>query len=245
MLSVFELYTIISQGLSSLWVTILTGGILAAGGWTGAYYFAQLWNRSFRLRLWHHLLCGMAAITTLVSVPVWVAASSAEDAAETMDATLKELATNEGWQREAFERAYEAVGRSERKDLSDTSSPQNQKRQILLTDSISEHAVVRAYVKHAMYSIEREYPQLEPLLRRVSGTAIGTLVHRLRAFSGEYISPVGGVAQQMTPKIIGALLDPVRLWLWRTRLVVVGLFLVTQTLAFGTAGVSAVHDLNV
>jgi hypothetical protein len=245
MLSALELYGIVSQSLSSLWKTIITGGTLAIAGWVGAYYFARLWNRSFRLRPWHHLLCGMAAIITIASALVWVAVSGAEDAAETMDATLKELATNEGWQREAFERAYEAMGRPEKEDFSDADPYRKQERRILLTDSISERAAVRAYVKHAIYSIEGEYPQLEPLLRRASGTAIRTLVHQLQAFSEKYISPVGGTAQQMTSRISGALLEPVRLWLWRTRLLVAGLFLVTQTLAFGAAGLSAVYNLNV
>jgi hypothetical protein len=249
MSSAFELNKIVSQGFPALWASILIGGLLAITGWAGACYFARLWNRSFRLQIWHHLLCGVAAVITLVSVPVWVAASSLEDAVESTSTTLDKLATSEDWQREAFEQAYKAVGagRSEQKDFSDMSSSRKQERQILLADSTSERAVVHAYVKHAVCTVTREYPQLEPLLRRASAAAIRTLSNQIQPSSEEdiFVYPGGGIAQQLTSKIGTTLFAPIKLWVWRIRLVVAGLFFLTQTLAFGVAGVSAVQGLDV
>lgn len=33
--------------------------------------FAKLWNRKYHLRPWHHLLCGIAAVATLIVAVAW------------------------------------------------------------------------------------------------------------------------------------------------------------------------------
>lgn len=239
---------LLPQGSPSLWTTLVLGGLLAAAGWVGAWCFARLWNRSYRLRLGHHLLCGTAAIITFAAVPVWTATSFVGNTIEAVDEAWREhLVTNKRWQREAFERAYEAVQRLGREDFSHIPPSSTGGSRIPLTDSASVRAVARAYVGQAASSLGKQYPQLEPLIRSVSAEAAEAFAHELRSLleSTDAIYSPGQAARQMASSVSAALLDPIRLWVWRTRLVVAGLFLAAQTLAFGAAGIAAARDLSI
>ena len=256
MVSVREIQSLLSesldivqgQDLPSLWFIFLFGVLFAAGSWVGAVMFAKLWNRKYQLRPWHHLLCGIAAVATLIVTVTWPITTYVMTATNAVDQLWqRHLAADENWQQQTFTQAYEAVRRLDLEDFSSIPPPSILGSRIPLTDPASVQAVASVYVRASSEYFRKQFPQLGMFLQqKQEGEAIDfdTGLQSLLEESG-VVYPLDQTARYAASGLTVILLGHVQGWIWKVRLVTVGLFLTLQVLSFGLIGFAAYRNIKV
>jgi len=234
------------RDLPSLWATLLAGLLLAAAGWVGTCYFARLWNRQYRLRFWHHLLCGAAAVVTLLVVPAWTVTSYVKSTVEAVGRLWQQhLAADEDWQQQTFARAYAAVQRLGVEDFADVPPPGLPNSRIPLTNPVSVQTVSAIYASGAVAHFGAQFPRLRSLVQDdEEGAALRTKI-RLAFETSDAVYPVEQAGRFAAASIGAGVLDYVLRWVWKAHLVLAALFLGAQALAFGTTSVAAYRDIKV
>lgn len=236
---------ILAQSLPSFWMALMGGVFLAAALWVGTFYVTWLWNRKYRLRLWHHLLCGMAAVVTFAAVPTWVVTSFMKDTAKAVDRIWQERLADEEWQQKTFARAFRAVEHLEREDFADIPPPGEPGSRIPLTDSASVRTVAAVYARSAAAYLSEHHPQLSLFIQHLQAEEAGRLDVGTRALFEE-AGVLHPFEQTARAAVAGAgVIDYVQAWAWKARLWIAGLFLATQLLAVGSVSVSAGRDIRV
>jgi hypothetical protein len=106
-------------------LVLVIGIVLAAACWGACSYFSRLWNLSFRLTWTHHLLCGVAAVLTLMATVLYASLKYTQAAAlDSIDAWEQQIIHDGAWSNQVFVQAYEAVKRLNIEDFSNYPPPQ-------------------------------------------------------------------------------------------------------------------------
>jgi len=222
--------------------------LLAGIGWLGVFYFAGLWNRSFRLSLWHHGLCGVASFVVVISVPVCVLSYSLERSLSSVGSYLQKKISDTDFQQKVCVEIDKDVKWIDQQCMYDKSRKMNIDRKQMSSDSASVRVAAHAYIERSILAVGDKYPQIEPLVRYLSGQRTAILSDMLRPlFASGNLSSVmyEKVASEISAKISKALLDPLKLWAGRIRIMAILLVLIFQSLAFGLTGLSAVRALDI
>lgn len=235
-----------AQSLPSFWVALMGGLFLAAALWVGTFYVAWLWNRKYRLRLWHRLLCGVAAVVTFAAVPAWVVTSFVKDTAKVVDRIWQErLAADEEWQQKTYARAFQAVEHLGREDFADIPPPGEPGSRIPLTDSASVRTAAAVYAHSAASYLSEHYPQLHLFIQHLQTKEAGGLNAATQASFAGVLHPFEQTARAAVVEAGTSVIEYVQAWVWQVRLWIAGLFLATQFLAIGSVSVSAGRDIRV
>jgi hypothetical protein len=234
------------QGLPSLWVSLLAALVLAVAGWAGAVHFAGLWNRRYRVRLWQHALCAVAALVTLVAVPAWTGTSYVRGAARAVDQLWQERLAADDWQQRAFALAFEAVRDLGLEDFTGIAPPGSGESRIPLTHPASVEAVAAVYASTAALALRDQYPRLGALLQGAQEGGFEPLSgERGLTESAPVAFAFARTAQQTVSGVGTGLHVSAEAWVTKMRLLLVVLLLGAQALAFGTIGLAAYRDIHV
>jgi len=232
--------------LPSPWMTISVALALAGAGWISTYYFARLWNRHYRLRPGHHLLCGLAAAVTLMAIPAWAITSYLQVTAEAVDQLWQgRIAADAHWQRETYARAYAAVRRLGVEDFGNVPAPGEPDSRIPLTQRTSVQIVSAIYARGAIAHFGTHFPRLRALVREeAERTRLSARMRRaLEKSSASY--PIEQVGRFAAASIGGGVLGHMRRWMRNAQLIVMTFAVGVHVLAFGVCGVSAYRDIQV
>lgn len=95
----------------SAFSAILAGGLILSGlCWWLCSFYTHLWNKRYKVRLTHHLLCGLAAVITLGATVVFATLKHAASAADvSIEAWKVQLGMDQFWADQTFKQAYERV----------------------------------------------------------------------------------------------------------------------------------------
>ena len=232
----------------SAFAAILAGGLILSGlFWWLCSFYTHLWNRRYKVRLTHHLLCGLAAVITFVATVVFATLKHAASAADlSIEAWKVQLAMNQLWADHTFKQAYEKVKLLGIEDFSNAPPPPVG-HTIPATKEPSQVECAWVYASHAA----RYFKQQRPYLGSIVGASGEVSRDVLTADIRRYFATVGHtyptenaislvsseVKKELTAKL------PRVVHVLRIQLIV--LFLVAQAFPFGLVGWAAFRDLKV
>lgn len=95
----------------AVFAAVLAAGLGLAGlCWWACSVYSHLWNKRFKVGLVHHVMCGLAALITLVATVVFVTLKhTAAAAGISVEAWKIELGLDKSWADQTFKTAYDRV----------------------------------------------------------------------------------------------------------------------------------------
>ena len=231
----------------AVFVVVLCGGAALAGlCWWACSVYSHLWNKQYRVAAIHHIMCGLAALVTLLAVIVFVALNNARTAASiSLEAWKIELAADRNWADVTFQSAYNKVHALGLEDFSKTPPPPaghtiptvNERSQIecawTYASSAANHFNQRRPYLSSIASASAEIPL--DLIRREMKLHFETIsknypTDKAIALAGREIR--NGLETKL-PRVVKVL---------RIQLIVI--FLIFQLVPFGLVGWAAYSDLK-
>jgi hypothetical protein len=150
-------------------IALVLGAVLACLCWILAGYSARLWNRQFYLNIALNLLCGFAALLTLVYTLTF---ASSDSLVAAIDNSLMKWETqaknNREWRQEAFCRSWDEVAAAGTEpDVTRSPSPRTDPSINLLpmNNPQSNIIVARSHANAANEQFQAENPYLSSILR--------------------------------------------------------------------------------
>ena len=236
------------SGIRHVSVGALLGFGIALVLWIACGRSARLWNRGYRLRFWHHLLCCVAALFTFLAVIGWSVTSYVDGITRTTERLCGDLLDEgDAWLQQTFAEAHASVQALETENLSVVPDSSAAGSYIPLTSPASVQAVADIYVQAALAYIGEQAPVIAPFAERGLEATTGELAAALQGRLGE----AGMVYTREQAKVfvaenvVGGVLAPVQGWVWGIRLKLAAVLLIVQGIAFGLVGLSAHRDIHV
>lgn len=232
----------------SAFAAILAGGLILSGlCWWLCSFFTHLWNKRYKVRLTHHLLCGLAAVITLVATVVFATLKHAASAADvSIEAWKVQLGMDQFWADHTFKQAYERVKLLGLEDFSNAPPPPVG-HTIPATKEPSQVECAWIYASQAARYFKQQRPYLGSIVGASGEVPRDVLTADIRRYfatvgntypTGNAISLVSSeVKKELTAKL------PRVVKVLRIQLVL--LFLLAQAFPFGLVGLAAYRDLKV
>lgn len=226
---------------------VLVGGIVLAGlCWWACNFYSRLWNKRFRVSIIHHLMCGLAALVTLLAVVVFAALKHASAAAGiSVEAWKIELASDTIWAGNTFKTAYDRVYSLGLEDFSQAPPPPAGST----IPAVNERSQVECAWTYAA-SAASHFNHRRPYLSKIASASADIPRDVLRRDIRQYFETVGHTYP--TDKAIALVALEIRdglgtklprvVQVLRVQLIV--LFLVCQLIPFGLVGWAAYKDLK-
>lgn len=220
---------------------------LAVLCWLGCSVYSRLWNKRYRVRPVHHVLCGLAALITLLAAMVFAPLKHAAAAAGvSIEAWKIQLKLDRLWADQTFKQAYERVRDLGMEDFSNAPPPP-MGRTIPATNEESKLKCASVYANQAA----RHFLTNRPYLGRIAGASSEIPQDVLLDDMHRHFASVGN--NYPADKAISLVGDEVRRDLetklprvvYSLRLQLVTLFLLFQAIPFGLVGWAAYRDLKV
>jgi hypothetical protein len=150
-------------------IALVLGALLAGVFWLLAAYSARLWNRRFYLNMGLQLLCGLAAILTLLYTLTFASSDSLVSAIDNTLLKWETTAKNDGeWKHEAFCRAWDEVAAAGTEpDVTKSPSPRTDPSINLLSmnNPQSKIIVARSHANSANEQFRAQNPYLSSILK--------------------------------------------------------------------------------
>lgn len=224
-------------------ISLVLGAIAGIGFWMIAAYSARLWNKRFYLKPGLQVLCGIAAILSVVYALTFASSKNTEEAVRNRLAVWQEKAVNDqSWQDEAFKDAWDAVAKSGLEDgvtLSPSPRTDPNINTLPMSHPATKNTVANAYAHSALNQFKTENPYLASILSP-PGDIPGDILKQdiLEWFTGHpgqsYPAPRGvQVVVRMLQDLAGKQIEPVAAYTKRLSL---ALFVITQILVFAAIG---------
>jgi len=248
-----DFFIILSQCISAIDSGALIGVValaLALGAlcWLACSYYTKLWNKRFNVKLKHHLLCAFAAIMTIAFVITFQAVGKLEMIVdEIIDDWSEELLDDEEWGAQTYEIAFYAVKEDFPENFTGIPEPGDINSYIPVNNQFMMQICVEVYVNEACAHFSTQHPFLNLMLRANPGISedeiIDDMTEYFRTHSNFY--PPKRAIIIAAKHIKEVLLEQSPDTVWKTRLILVALFLLVQMIPFGVIGYYAYKDLKI
>lgn len=232
----------------STFIAIFVGGlILSALCWWFCSFYTHLWNKRYKVRLTHHILCGLAAVITLVATVIFATLKSAPSAADiSIELWKVQLGLDPIWMNQTFSQAYERVRSLGIEDFSNAPPPPVG-HTIPATKEKSQVECAWVYASQAARYFKQQRPYLSTIVGtsgEVSRDILASDIHKHFATVGNSYptnNAISLVGREVKNELVAKLPRVVRV----LRLQLIVLFLVAQAIPFGLVGWAAYSDLKV
>ena len=243
---VWSCVALISQGaLFGVIMIALSLGILC---WIGCSYYTRLWHRRFHLRPQHHLLCAIAATLTVIFTVLFYAVVNLGIIVDhKIDDWSNALVEDGEWNTQTYETAYYAVMESYPNEFAGVPRPGSANSYIPVNNDDMSRICVKTYVEEACADFSTLHPFLDKMLKARPGISEDEILDDIQSFfssnPGERY-PLARAVEIATEHIRDGLLEQSPKTVWKTRLILVLLFLGVQLIPFGTITYCANEDLK-
>ena len=233
-----------SQGFLT---AIALGLLLAALAWYGCAKYAQLWNRRFQVKPVHHLICALAAIVTLFASLIYPAFGYLHEAGEVSIAVWKaRVQSDPVWASETFHETYLAVQKLGLEDFSDVPQPGAPGSFIPVNHQESRYLAAATYASAACRDLAAQRPFLSLLVWARPSIPTETLAKDAQVwFQTNKSYPPQRAIALVTQEINGGLTEQLPQTVTIGRISLVLLFLLVQSLTFGSIGYASYRALRV
>ena len=232
---------------SPLFYKALIGGIfLGAVCWVICSYYTRLWNLRYRITLTHHILCGIAALFTLLFTLFFVSLKYTEQATQVVIADWQgRILRDSAWKQNTHRKAYFEV---KALSLEDFTRYQNPDQAFPIAYEKSKRTLANVYATESVGHFKRIHPFLSTIMQAKSHTLLQRLNDDVAQFfksnpSGTYDETSSvGIAGKQIKLSLDAQVNRV---VFTARSLLVLLFILVQAVPFGLIGLAAYRDLKV
>lgn len=247
-----DFFDILSLCLSYLsgkqwFAVILIGILLAVVCWIICAYYTKLWNKRFHVRFKHHLLCGLAAVFTLVfTIYFYGAGNLGRLSVELIDYWEEDILSDDEWGSETFEKAYYAVKEIAPEAFRGIPAPDKRDAFIPLNTNKMQQMFVATYVKETCKTFGTEYPFLNSLLKANAGISEDVISKDITDYFKRTndIYPAERAIKLATSYIKEGLIRQAPKTMRKARFILCMLFLLVQAIPFSVIGYVAYKDLK-
>jgi hypothetical protein len=228
---------------------VLGGSIgLASLCWWICSQYSSLWNRSYKITVFHHLMCAFAALITLVALIVSAAFKHALPAALTsVDVWEIQLLTDQEWANQTMIDAYHRVRNLGLEDFTNHPPPSNAGSSIPITHERSKIECALTYAEAGASHFNRSRPYLSSVVKARSEVPRDLLredmAHYFKNIGTTY--PAKNAVALVAREVKAGLGDNLPQVVKSLRLQLIVLLFITQLIPFGLVGWGAYRDLKV
>jgi len=243
---------ILLQCVSFTGIGILSGVVLlslALGAlcWIACSYYTRLWNKRFHVKLRHHLLCGIAALLTVIFTVLFYTVGNLEFIVnEMIDSWNEKLVENAQWHTQTYTIAFYAVKEQYPGEFRDVPEPGRKNSYIPFNNNSMIQTCVETYVNEACANFSTMHPLLDKMLSVRSGISEEKITKDIQDYfrTRKNVYPLNRAIVIAARHIRESLLEQSPKTVWKTRLILAALFLAVQLIPFGTIGYCAYKDLK-
>ncbi len=227
--------------------TVIGAFTLAGVCWWVCTNYSRLWNTRYHITVFHHVLCGVAAMATLVFTLTYVALRHTRDlAAITVNSWQRGIQADQAFKSGTFAKAYYAVKGLNLENFADYPPPPTGRR-IPLSHEPSRTLYAKTYADEACRDFQRKHSFLSRLIwpeTQVPKSAVESDLRRYfeRNPGGTYMDTqaidlavrlIRGALEPQTQRVVGL-----------SRTAAIFLFLFFQAIPFTVIGYAAYKDLK-
>ena len=248
-----DLFNIIFKCIASmdsgeLFVALLLAVVLGALCWVACSYYTRLWHKRFHVRPQHHILCAIAAIFTVVFTVQFRAVGNLEYIVDDMiDNWYEDLTEDANFHNETYATAFYTLKDMYPDYFTGIPEPGNRGSVIPYRNENMIHKCVEIYVKAAVSNFSTQHPFLNMMLSARPGISESEITSDIHGFFKENPCKTYNLvhAVEIAAKHIQeSLFKQSPKTVWKTRLILVLLFLGVQLIPFGTITYCANEDLK-
>ena len=227
-----------------IFLALLGSALLSAAlSWMGLTHSALLWNKDFAAKARQHPLCALAALSTLIAVPVALAVGYTHPFVDrSVDRWIREVLAPPKWQESAFDQASRTI----RRGGLEPSLPPREAGSLPLTTARAREAAADAYTLAAVATFSKTHRLLASLLDLSSTEAAKEIGANVQSFF--YSSPGFHPAAQIEEITAESLKGTVhRRWKEATRRIqrlAILLLLSLHLAAFGIVGWAGYREIR-
>jgi len=217
--------------------------------WVACSYYTRLWNKRFRVKLQHHVLCAIAAFLTALFVISYHAVDKLEFIVnDIIDVWNTELLDNKDWTDQTYETAFFAVKKVKPAAFANVPEPGNPNSYIPFNDVKMIQTCVETYVEKACDNFSTIHPFLNLMLSAKPGVSQEEIIADIHEYFQTVqvdVYPLSRAVEIAARNIRENLLEQSPKTVWKTSLILVILFMVVQLIPFGFIGYCAYKDLKI
>jgi len=227
---------------------ILLALALGALCWVACSYYTRLWHKRFHVRAQHHVLCAIAAVLTAMFTVTFRAVANLEYIAnEIIEQWSENLVKDNVWNSRTYGIAFYAVKKRFPDQFGGVPEPGRQDSYIPFNNDAMMQTCVETYVNEARSNFSTHRPFLDRMLRARPGISEKEIQSDIRIFFDNnpgQIYPLNRAVNIAAKHIRENLLIQSPKTVWKTRWILVFLFLAVQMIPFGTIGYCASKNLD-
>jgi len=239
--------SIMSSG--EFFTAVLLAIALGALCWVACSYYTRLWNKRFHVRFQHHLLCAFAAILTVIFTVQFRAVGNLELIVDDIiEYWHEKLIDNNDFHAQTYEHAFYTLKDMNPSAFKGVPEPGSRNSYIPFANNDMIQMCVETYVEEACANFSTRNPFLDMMLKAQPGISEDNII----ADISEYFRTNPGTAyplrraiQIAAEHIRESLFKQSPETVWKTRLILVFLFLVVQMIPFGAITYFAYKDLKI
>jgi len=249
-----DFFDIISQCIAAVssgafFGVLLLSLLLGALCWIGCSYYTRLWHKRFHVRLQHHLLCGIAAVLTVISTVLFYAVDNLVFIVdEIIDEWSEKLVDDDEWGSQTYAIAFYAVKEKYSREFTGVPEPGKRNSHIPFNNDDMTHICVETYVNEACADFSTLHPFLNKMLRARPGISEEKIKNDIQEYfrttkidTYPLYRAIVIAAEHIRENLLEQSPETVR----KTRRILVALFLVVQMIPFGVIGHCAYKDLKI
>ncbi len=231
------------QWIGVIWVSFL----LAIICWGICASYTKLWNKRFHIRLKHHILCGLAAILTILFVIYYYGVGNLKNlSVDLVDQWEKDISSDNEWEAETFREAYYAVKEIAPEEFYSVPSPNSRDAWIPLNTLEMQEMFVSVYVDATCETFRLNRPFLNSLLKAKAGISEEVISKDVADYFRDRgdVYPASRAIKLATSYIKDGLIEQAPKTVKKARVILIFLFLLFQLIPFGWIGYEAYNDLH-
>ena len=229
-------------------VAILIAVLLGALCWVACSYYTRLWHRRFHVRPQHHLLCAVAALLTVVFTVQYRAVGNLEYVVDhIIDDWYEHLTEDREFHSDTYELAFYTLKEDYPAAFGGVPTPGSNDSYIPFANDAMMQTCVEIYVDEACANFSTQHPFLNMMLKARPGISQDEIEQDIREFFRRNPGtryPLGRAVDIAANHIRESLLEQSPKTVWKTRLILVFLFLGVQLVPFGIITYCANEDLK-
>ena len=223
--------------------------VLGALCWFGCSRYTRLWHKRFHVRLQHHLLCALAAVLTMLFAVLFYAIGNLQYIVNNIINEWSEaLVDDNEWNAQTYETAFYTVMELNPNEFVRVPKPGSKDSYIPVNTTAMQQTCAEVYVYEACAAFSTQHPFLDKMLSARPGISKEEILEDIQDFfnkhQGEFY-PARRAVEIATEHIREGLLEQSPKTVWKTRLILVFLFLTVQLIPFGVIGYFAYRDLKI
>ena len=229
-------------------VAIIVAFVLGVLCWVACSYYTKLWHKRFHVRAQHHLLCAIAAIFTVIFTIQYRAVGDLEYIVDYLiDDWHDYISDDNDFAFETYELAFYTLKDEYPAAFRGVAEPGRSESRIPFANDDMIVLCVEIYVDEARDNFSTHHPFLNLMLKARPGISQQEIEEDIDEFfrrnPGESY-PLNRAIDIAAEHIQENLLLQSPKTVWKTRLILVLLFLIVQLIPFGTIGYLANKDLR-